>query len=203
MARVLGATGRMFEAAAVVPVIEQRNSFNGSIERKFEVARNLDVNPNGLLFLKRAEDAGSCNIFEGNVIEYIGNISTEDVKEILSFMLVDGFYNFSEWNYQKEADMKDIKLDNGLSNPYSSAITNALEFIVIRNPIGKSEFLENWSFLPDFDSGRVEKVNDLRARYENSNSGIYDEEWNTEDFLEDDYWDDAEEDAWDAWGAEE
>ena len=202
MIRVLGATGRMYNAAAVVPVVEQRISFNGSTERKFEVARNLDVNPNGLMFLRRAEDVGNCNIYEGNVIEYIGNISSEDVREILSFILVDGYYNFSEWNYQQETDVKNIRLDNGLSNPYSSAITNALNFVIINNPIGKTLFSGNWSFLEDEGNGYVGNVNELRAHQNSVNYGTYDEEWNTDAFLDEDDFDD-EEDGWGAWDSEE
>lgn len=108
MIRVLGATGRMYDVAAVLPVVEQRVSFNGGIERKIEVARGLDVNPNGLLFIKNTDDVGRCNVFETDVLEYIGNIPTEDVREVLNFMLVDGFYNFSEWEYQNAREIKDI-----------------------------------------------------------------------------------------------
>ena len=123
MIRILGATGRLFEAAAVVPTVEQRIIFNGSIERKFDVARTLNENPNGLLFLKRSLNAERYGLFENEVIEYIGNISTEKIKRILSDVLVNGYYDFSNLEYQQEEEMKKIKLDNGLSKPYSSAIT--------------------------------------------------------------------------------
>lgn len=203
MVRVLGATGRMYNVAAVVPMVEQRISFNGRTERKLEVARSLDVNPNGLLFLKSGDDIGNCNIFEADVIEYIGNIPTEDVREILSFMLVDGFYNFSDWEYQKEKDMKDIKLDNGLSNPYSSAITKTLDFGIIRNPIGKNRYAEDWTLFGDLDSEYGDSISCFTGDLSNSKQNIYDQEWNTEAFLEDDYYEDTEEDGWADWDAEE
>ena len=51
--RVLGATGKMFEAAWVVPTVETRFTFNGRIERRFEIAKSLDEKPNGLLFFRQ------------------------------------------------------------------------------------------------------------------------------------------------------
>ena len=202
MVRVLGATGRMYEAAAVVPVVEHRMIANGSIECKLEVVVNLDENPNGLLFLSRAEDVGTGNIYEGDVIEYIGNIFPEDISEILSFMLVDGYYNFSEWNFQMGKNMKDIKLDNGLSNPYSSAITNILDFEIISGPIGKNVFSGDWSFIENADNGYVGNGNEISVCQSDSNHSIYDEEWNTEEVLDEDGWDDGEE-GWDAWDYED
>ena len=199
MVRVLGSTGRMYNVAAVLPMVEQRISFNGRTERKLEVARSLDVNPNGLLLLKNADDVVNYNIFESDVIEYIGNIATEDVREILAFMLTDGFYNFSDWEYQQAKAVKDIKLDNGLSNPYSSAITNGLDFGFIRNPIGKHRFSDGWSFLGDFDCEYDETVSSFTGNVSDLRQNSYDAEWNTEAFMDDDFFEDVEDGEWDNW----
>ena len=128
MLRVLGATGRMFEVAAVLPAVEQKISFNGSTEHKIEVARSFDVNPTGLLFLNDKDMIKDYCIYESEVIEYIGNISTDGMREILKTLLFDGFYDFSEWEYQQGNKIENIRLDKGLSSPYSSAITEVLGF---------------------------------------------------------------------------
>lgn len=191
--RVLGATGKMFEAAWVVPTVETRFTFNGRIERRFEIAKSLDEKPNGLLFFRKVEDLNWAWITTKNQIEYIGNISTEVVKEALTFMLAEGFYNFSDWDYQKEEDMDNIVLDNGKGRPYSSAITRGALSDFLEIP-GKSVNAESdWDFFEDVED---------TSRCSNRSSMCSDEEMD-EELLEEYSYEDTEEDGWGDWDSEE
>ena len=191
MVRVLGATGRIFEAAAVVPTVEARIEFNGNTQRLFEAARSMNENPNGLLFIRDTEYMDSDYIGTGNALEYIGNISTSKVKEALTWLLTEGFYNFSEWDYQQERDLDKIVLDNGKSHPYSSAITKGLFSGLLRNPASTLDLSNSWSFLgsksEDSCKTMMGDVDDLQS-----------ECITVEDDYLDDY-DDAEEDGWGEW----
>lgn len=196
--RILGATGRLFEAAAVVPTVEANISFNGTQERKFEVASSMDENPNGLLFMSDTEGMDEICIRNENIIEYIGNIPTELVREVLNWLLVKGYYNFSEWDYQKEKKLNKIVLDNGNSRPYSSAITNSLYYGLIKNPASQLS-CDNWSFLTgehsDSSKSFIGHVDDLRTdrMQEKDNACVFGGEWD----------DDIEEDGWEEWDSSE
>ena len=144
-------------------------------------------------FSKTNKGSSSTEITAGQVIEYLGNISTDEVREILKTLLVDGFYDFSEWEYQQEDKIENIRLDNGLSNPYSSAITGVLGFGMINNPEGKN-LLDSVSYMKN------RKIGDVTS---NARCNIYDEDWNTEDFLDADSFDESGDDGWKDWGLEE
>lgn len=191
--RVLGATGKMFEAAWVVPTVETRFMFNGRTERRFEIAKSLDEKPNGLLFFRKVEDLDWAWITTKNQIEYIGNISTAVVREALTFMLAEGFYNFSEWDYQKEEDINKIVLDNGMGRPYSSAITRGAlsNFLEVPGTSVNSE--TGWEFCGG-------PANPLRCP---NRSSLYSDEELDKDLLEEYVYEDTEEDGWGDWDSEE
>lgn len=191
--RVLGATGKMFEAAWVVPTVETRFTFNGRTERRFEIAKSLDEKPNGLLFFRRIENLDWTWVTTENQIEYIGNISTQVVREALTFMLAEGFYNFSEWDYQKEEEIDKIVLDNGKGRPYSSAITRDALSNFLEVP-GKSINSETgWKLCGEsIDASRCPNRGSLHS----------DEELDDE-YLEEYGYEDTEEDGWGDWDYEE
>lgn len=57
-----------------------------------------------ILFVNDMENIESGYWEAYNGIEYIGNISTNEVREVLACLLTEGFYNFSEWDYQMEEE---------------------------------------------------------------------------------------------------
>lgn len=132
MIRVLGATGRLFEAAMVLPIVETTIAFNGNVQYKLEVARSMNESPTGLVFLRDSGELNATFSISWSAIEYIGNIPTDKVREALSHLLTEGFYNFSEWDYQKERELKKTVLDNGSGHPYSSAITENFDYGIIK-----------------------------------------------------------------------
>lgn len=182
--RVLGATGRMFEAALVVPTVEAWFTFNGRRERRFEIAKSMYENPNGLLFLRRAKNLDDLFISTNEQMEYIGNVATETVKEVLSYLLTEGFYNFSDWEYQQEADLEKIVLDNGKSRPYSSAITRYALSCFIGAPSESRNVDSDWSL-----------CNEMLSPLSNENN----DEWEEEK----EYYHDTEENGWGAWDLQE
>lgn len=194
--RVLGATGKMFDAAWIVPVVEARISFNGRTERRIEIAKSLDENPNGLLFLRKVENLDWTWLSDRNQIEYIGNISTEVVREALSFMLTNGFYNFSDWDYQKTEDLGKIVLDNGKSRPYSSAITRYAICDLFEGQELRADVDGGWELVGAADGDKCEDQSFLRL-----NEELDDEA--DEEFLDDNGYDVTDEDIWGDWNFEE
>lgn len=187
MIRVLGATGRLFEVSAVVPIVETVIAFNGKMEHRLEVAKNMDANPNGLLFLNDLENIGAGYWAVLNGMEYIGNISTNEVREILACLLTEGFYNFSEWDYQMEEELRKIVLDNGNGRPYSSAITNSW----LPNDIAKLEIFKA-RHMPDESDPEPEHQKGKRGKKKFcADCDI--------DFPEDEEEEDEEDRAWSAW----
>lgn len=185
--RVLGATGKMFEASYVIPMVEARINFNGRTERRFEMAKSLDENPTGLMFISKINNLDWTWISMKNQIEYIGNISTEVIREILAFMLVEGFYNFSDWDYQKENDLNKIILDNGKSQPYSSAITRGAFTDFMDYPSIRGYSNREWEFF--YDSTSTSECLKRNSKYS-------EEEWDEEEWDEEWNYDDTEEDSW-------
>ena len=181
----------MFEAMLVLPIVEARSRFNGRMERKFEVARSMDENPNGLLFLRRAGNRDDFLVPTNDQIEYIGNIKTEMVKEVLTFLLVEGFYNFLDWEYQKETDVKKTILDNGKTRPYSSAITIGALSCLVYVPKESSDEDMDWIF--------GEGVLATSSNEKNGSTFSNEDEW----YEEEECFDGTEENGWGTWDLEE
>ena len=113
--RVLSPTGKLQEVIRVVPFVEKQDAFNGRVIYNSEVARDLGVNPTGLrLYLQKEQN----DFFIPTI--YIGNLSTEKVQEILSTILKEEYYDFSQMQYQKVSVpfCSDVTIDGGKSLPF-------------------------------------------------------------------------------------
>ena len=124
MLRVLNARGELHGVSNVVPIIEMVVPFNGKKRRFIEVAKDLHENPNGVLLINK--DSNRMDGWNPQIRnlpnEYIGNLSTERVKEVLMCLLKDGYYDFSKLKYQKVFELKDVVLDSGVSGAYTSCM---------------------------------------------------------------------------------
>lgn len=152
MFKILGSTGKLYEIGAVVPIVEGKIRFNGTMEYRLEVARSMEEKPNGLLFLKDVRNIEKSKYNSMHWTEYIGNLSTKEVKNVMNTLLKEGYFDLSEWKYQREASIEKLILDNGKSAPYSSAITAEIELLSIRKPRSNYELdCDEWRCADDLE----------------------------------------------------
>lgn len=128
MYKILNSAGKLVEATTIIPIVEKVFEFNGKKRRMIEKVTNLKNHPNGLLIFTANQNAfvGSEND------EYIGNISSEKVEEVLRFLLKNGYYDFSTWEYQETEHRDELIFDDGQSKAYTSKITKHMFPLSIR-----------------------------------------------------------------------
>lgn len=95
MVKVL-VNGGLFEISKVEEIVEKRVPFNGTNIRLVQIAKDSKQAVSGLHFqVKNTE----CNVFA--IGEFtIGNLPTAKVKEIMKQLLSDGYYDFSDCDFQ-------------------------------------------------------------------------------------------------------
>ena len=113
MVKVL-VNGGLFEISKVEEIVEKRVPFNGTNIRLVQIAKDSKQAVSGLHFqVKNTE----CNVFA--IGEFtIGNLPTAKVKEIMKQLLSDGYYDFSDCDFQPMMFVKKYKFDEGKSKPY-------------------------------------------------------------------------------------
>ena len=113
MVKVL-ANGGLFEISKVEEIVEKRVPFNGTNIRLVQIATDSKQAVSGLQFqVKNTE----CNVFA--IGEFtIGNLPTAKVKEIMKQLLSDGYYDFSDCDFQPMMFVEKYKFDEGKSKPY-------------------------------------------------------------------------------------
>ena len=82
-----------------------------------QIAKDIKQAVSGLHFqVKNTE----CNVFA--ISEFtIGNLPTAKVKEIMEQLLSDGYYDFSDCDFQPMMSVEKYKFDEGKSKPYFCA----------------------------------------------------------------------------------
>lgn len=113
MVKVL-VNGGLFEISKVEEIVEKRVPFNGTNIRLVQIAKDSKQAVSGLHFqVKNTE----CNVFA--IGEFtIGNLPTAKVKEIMKQLLSDGYYDFSDCDFQPMMFVEKYKFDEGKSKPY-------------------------------------------------------------------------------------
>ena len=113
MVKVL-VNGGLFEISKVEEIVEKRVPFNGTNIRLVQIAKDSKQAVSGLHFqVKNTE----CNVFA--IGEFtIGNLPTAKVKEIMKQLLADGYYDFSDCDFQPMMFVEKYKFDEGKSKPY-------------------------------------------------------------------------------------
>lgn len=100
---------------------EYRYTGNGVKHRSLEEANKLEY-ANGIMFVV---ETSTGNYFDGNKTFFIGNLSNEKVREILSTLNSEGYFDISEWQFQDAPSTINLSeyalgflFDNGESLPY-------------------------------------------------------------------------------------
>lgn len=113
MVKVL-VNGGLFEISKVEEIVEKRVPFNGTNIRLVQIAKDSKQAVSGLHFQVKNT---ACNVFA--ISEFtIGNLPTAKVKEIMKQLLADGYYDFSDSDFQPMMSVDKYKFDEGKSKPY-------------------------------------------------------------------------------------
>ena len=113
MVKVL-VNGGLFEISKVEEIVEKRVPFNGANVRLVQIARDGNQAVSGLHFYVNTNDFSVFSVHEFTV----GNLTTAKVKEIMKQLLADGYYDFSDCDFQPMMFVERYKFDEGKSKPY-------------------------------------------------------------------------------------
>ena len=113
MVKVL-VNGGLFEISKVEEIVEKRVPFNGANVRLVQIARDGNQAVSGLHFYVNTNDFSVLSVHEFTV----GNLTTAKVKEIMKQLLADGYYDFSDCDFQPMMFVEKYKFDEGKSKPY-------------------------------------------------------------------------------------
>lgn len=112
--------GTIMEVVKVEPIVEKRDIFNGTVNRRVAVAKDMREDISGLLFsfTSTASQFG-LDAFQADESKMlVGNFKREVVEELLDSILKNGYADLSGYSYQPSEDITKLKFDNGKSAPY-------------------------------------------------------------------------------------
>lgn len=114
MLRIINPKGILTEIKKVIPVVEKLDNFNGKIKYRYEEAIDMTVNPTALVL----HNISMPDVFNSDTDIYLGNFTPQEVKKILNSLLVNGYYDFSQYKYQSFRSIDEVTVDNGKSLPF-------------------------------------------------------------------------------------
>ena len=132
--------GTILKVEKVEPVVEKRDIFNGTVNRRVAVAKDMTQDISGLLFsFASSASQFGLDAFQADESKMlIGNLPRMVVEACLESILKNGYADLSGYSYQPSEDITKLKFDNGKSAPYflrGFAATMGLE-----RPMGLSPF---------------------------------------------------------------
>ncbi len=130
MMRIISPRGKLVRVGDVVLCCEISFHFNGEDKRLLEEYRGIDGKPTALRIRYKGSRVNAFGEpFYGLLV---GNLKPEQVKEIQKSLLKDGYFDFSELDYQEACLDNAPVFDNGETKPYVVEYglpnTNCFEF---------------------------------------------------------------------------
>lgn len=114
MAMVL-VNGGLYEVSKVEAIVEKRVEFNGQNMRLVQVTKDAKQVVSGLHF---SVNSNAFSVFYINEFT-IGNLKTDTVNEIMRQLASDGYYDFSEYDFQPASTLAEkYVFDEGKGKPY-------------------------------------------------------------------------------------
>lgn len=110
--------GSILKVAKVELIVEKRDSFNGEVQRRVTVAKDKKQDISGVLF-HMAYSGTNLDLLSpcGDIL--IGNLTHEEVENIMNSMLKNGYVDISGYSYQKQQlCVLNTIFDHGKSKPY-------------------------------------------------------------------------------------
>ena len=165
--RVVLPSGTVVSIDYVKPITERIVKFNGSRRRFIEYAKDMKAEANGVCITKKAEQGFGMCMSDNNII--VGNLSNEQVQEIIRQINEKGCYDFSQFKeYQKISELKDLKIGSEYP-PYTSEGNMMLCSGLSGNPFGGCSFQMG---VPNMDGG----IFGSSSNYEDMNDDDGDDE---------------------------
>lgn len=138
--RVVLPSGTVASVDYVKPITEQVIRFNGSRRRLIEYARDMKSGANGLYISIVSQEGMGIGVCMNNSNIIVGNLTNEQVQEIIRQMNEKGYYDFSQFKeYQKVGELKDLKLGSEYP-PYTSEDNIMLSAGLSGNPFSGCPF---------------------------------------------------------------
>lgn len=114
--------GSILEVSRVDVIVEKHDRFNGEMQRRIAVAKDMEQDISGVLFFLNNSNMGLdafSSAAYGNRNILVGNLQRDVVEEILDSLLKNGYADISGYAYQKEhQNTQNIVFDHGKSEPY-------------------------------------------------------------------------------------
>ena len=102
-------SGTVASIDCVKPITERIVRFNGSRRRFIEYARDMKAEANGVCIIRESSQGFGMCMGDDKII--VGNLSNEQVQEIIRQINEKGCYDFSQFReYQKISGLKDLKI---------------------------------------------------------------------------------------------
>lgn len=133
--------GTIMEVVKVEPIVEKRDIFNGTVNRRVAVAKDMREDISGLLFsfTSTASQFG-LDAFQADESKMlVGNFKREVVEELLDSLLKNGYADLSGYSYQPCEDITKLKFDHGKSEFY--VIKGFAATMGLERPMGLSPFV--------------------------------------------------------------
>lgn len=156
------------EVFKVEPVVEKRESFNGYVNRRVAVAKDMTQDISAILFtMSEPQNMGFYQSDGGKLL--IGNLNRDAVEELMDSLLINGYADLSGYSYQSGNDVKKLKFDNGKSNPYcirGFEVTMGMEVTGVPNvfaPVTPTTVWEDQEMAGEEFDDESDDVEQLRA----------------------------------------
>ena len=118
--RICKENGSIETIKSVKAVCEKSFSFNGIKRVLIEPIMNKDEKATGVLFSFNTP----ISPFNNMIDYYVGNLDCSTVESVIDGLLKDGFYDFSNMEFQNVTSLKDVIFDEGKSKPFNSQRVN-------------------------------------------------------------------------------
>ena len=133
--------GSIMEFVKVEPIVEKRESFNGTANRRVAVAKDMTQDISGLLFsFASSASQFGLDAFQADESKMlVGNFKREVVEELLDSILKNGYADLSGYSYQPCEDITKLKFDHGKSEFY--VIKGFAATMGLERPMGLNPFV--------------------------------------------------------------
>lgn len=117
MLHIISPKGKLMQIDTAVLVSERLIHFNGRRRLLQERAQNPKAANALALSITQEKNAPFSNA-NGELL--VGNLPAEKAEEILKSLLSQGYFDFTEFTYQKAKSISEVTFDRGKSDPYTT-----------------------------------------------------------------------------------
>lgn len=117
MLQIISPKGKLMQIDTAVPVCERLVRFNGRRRLLQERAQKPEIANAIALGMTQERSTPFASMSQELLI---GNLFAGKAEEILKALLTQGYYDFTEFTYQKAKNISEVTFDQGKSQPYTT-----------------------------------------------------------------------------------